>query len=119
MIQDTRCRMQEQIPFTPYAKGDGRITEIIRYIEKDRINTAMEFSKETGTYLVLKGVPTVIAEPEGSAFISPAGNPGMASAGVGDVLTGMIAGLLGQGLNPLEASILGVFHAWACGGYSR
>ena len=84
--------------------------EKLRYqIEKDRINAAISFAKETGTYLVLKGAPTVIAEPEGSAFVNPTGNPGMASAGVGDVLTGMIAGLLGQGLNPLEASILGVF----------
>ena len=78
----------------------------------------MAFSKETGTYLVLKGVPTVIAEPEGSAFINPTGNPGMASAGVGDVLTGMIAGLLGRGLNPLEASILGVYMHGLSGGYS-
>ncbi|MFH1014950.1 MAG: NAD(P)H-hydrate dehydratase [Nitrospirota bacterium] len=78
-------------------------------IENDRINTAVSFAKETGTYLVLKGVPTVIAEPEGRAFINPTGNSGMASAGTGDVLTGMVSGFLGQGLNPLEASILGVY----------
>jgi len=84
-------------------------SELRTEIEKDRINAAISFAKETGTYLVLKGAPTVIAEPEGSAFVNSTGNPGMASAGVGDVLTGMIAGLLGQGLNPLEASILGVF----------
>ncbi|MBI5203676.1 MAG: NAD(P)H-hydrate dehydratase [Nitrospirae bacterium] len=84
--------------------------EKLRYqIEEDRINTAMKFAKETGTYLVLKGAPTVLAEPEGNAFINPTGNPGMASAGTGDVLTGMIAAFLGQGLNPLEASILGVY----------
>jgi len=81
----------------------------IRAIEKDRINTAIEFAKETGTYLALKGVPSVIAEPEGRAYINPTGNPGMASAGTGDVLTGMIAGLLGQDLNPMEASIFGVY----------
>ncbi|MDI6744267.1 MAG: NAD(P)H-hydrate epimerase [Thermodesulfovibrionales bacterium] len=84
-------------------------SELQPKIEKDRINTSIEFAKETGTYLVLKGVPTIIAEPEGHAFINPTGNPGMASAGVGDVLTGMVAGFLGQGLNPLEASILGVY----------
>ncbi|MBA3070584.1 MAG: NAD(P)H-hydrate dehydratase [Nitrospirae bacterium] len=78
-------------------------------IENDRINTAVSFAKETGTYLVLKGVPTVIAEPEGRVFINPTGNSGMASAGTGDVLTGMVSGFLGQGLNPLEASILGVY----------
>ncbi|MBA3060551.1 MAG: NAD(P)H-hydrate dehydratase, partial [Nitrospirae bacterium] len=78
-------------------------------IENDKINTAVSFAKETGTYLVLKGVPTVIAEPEGRVFINPTGNSGMASAGTGDVLTGMVSGFLGQGLNPLEASILGVY----------
>jgi NAD(P)H-hydrate epimerase len=82
---------------------------IRKQIEKDRINTAMSFSKETGTYLVLKGVPTVVAEPEGRAFINTTGNPAMATAGSGDVLTGAIASLLGQGLNPLDASLLGVY----------
>lgn len=76
---------------------------------KDRINTAMAFSKETGVYLVLKGAPTVIAEPEGRAFINTTGNPGMATAGSGDVLTGVIASLLGQGVNPMGASLLGVY----------
>jgi ADP-dependent NAD(P)H-hydrate dehydratase / NAD(P)H-hydrate epimerase len=78
-------------------------------IEKDRINTAVSFVKETGTFLVLKGVPTIIASPDGRAFINSTGNPGMSTAGTGDVLTGMIAGFLGQGLKPLNASILGVY----------
>jgi len=78
-------------------------------IEKDRINTSLSFAKETNTYLVLKGVPTVIAAPDGRAFINPTGNPGMASAGAGDVLTGMILGLLGQNRDPLHACILGVY----------
>jgi len=77
--------------------------------EKDRINTAMALSKETGAYIVLKGVPTIVSEPEGRAFINTTGNPGMATAGSGDVLTGIIASLLGQGLNPEEASLLGVY----------
>ncbi|MEW6675588.1 MAG: NAD(P)H-hydrate dehydratase [Nitrospirota bacterium] len=78
-------------------------------IEKDRINTAILFAKETRTYLVLKGVPTIIAGPDGRAFINSTGNPGMATAGTGDVLTGMVSGFLGQGINPLHASILGVY----------
>lgn len=88
--------------------------EIKIKIEKDRIDTAMSFSKETGTYLVLKGVPTIVTEPEGRAFINTTGNPGMATAGSGDVLTGMIASLLGQSLNPVNASLLGVYiHGFA------
>jgi NAD(P)H-hydrate epimerase len=78
-------------------------------IEKDRINTAMSFAKETGTYLVLKGVPTVVAVPDGRSFINSTGNPGMATGGVGDVLTGMISGFLSQSMNPLHACILGVY----------
>jgi NAD(P)H-hydrate epimerase len=78
-------------------------------IEKERIETARSFAKETGTYLVLKGVPTVIAAPDGKAFVNATGNPGMASAGAGDVLTGMISGLLAQNRDPLPACILGVY----------
>lgn len=83
--------------------------EIRTYIEKDRIDAAVSFSKETSSYLVLKGVPTIVAEPEGRAFVNTTGNAGMATAGTGDVLTGIIASLLGQGLNPSEASIVGVY----------
>ncbi|MBI5408523.1 MAG: NAD(P)H-hydrate dehydratase [Nitrospirae bacterium] len=79
------------------------------HIEQDRINTAISFSKRTRTYLVLKGAPTVIAAPEGNAFINSTGNPGMATAGSGDVLTGMISAFLAQKLSPLNASILGVY----------
>ncbi len=82
---------------------------ISREIERDRINIASSFSKETGVCLVLKGAPTVVSGPEGRLFINTSGNPGMATAGSGDVLTGILASLLGQGLTSLSASILGVF----------
>jgi NAD(P)H-hydrate epimerase len=85
------------------------LSELIAHIEQDRINIAVSFAKETGTYLVFKGIPTIIATPDGKAFINSTGNPGMATAGAGDVLTGMISGFLGQGITPIQASILGVF----------
>jgi NAD(P)H-hydrate epimerase len=78
-------------------------------IGKDRVYTAVSFAEETSTHLVLKGVPTVVAAPDGRAFINPTGNPGMATAGSGDVLTGMISGFLGQTREPLHACILGVY----------
>ena len=57
----------------------------------------------------MKGARTVIATAEGSVFINPTGNPGMASAGMGDVLAGMLTALLGQGLVPEAAMKLGVY----------
>ena len=80
-----------------------------KQIERDRINTAVSFAKKTKTWLVLKGVPTITATPSGDVFINSSGNPGMATAGTGDVLTGMISALLAQGLNPEDASVLGVY----------
>ena len=85
------------------------ISELLTKIERDRINTAISFAKKTRTHLVLKGVPTIIASPDGKAYINSTGNPGMATAGTGDVLTGIISGFLGQGLKPLDASLLGVY----------
>jgi NAD(P)H-hydrate epimerase len=97
-------------PTPPFAKGGEREETVnIKDIEMDRVSTALSFVKKTKTYLVLKGVPTIIAEPGGTAYINSTGNPGMATAGTGDVLTGMISGFLSQGLKPLDASILGVY----------
>ena len=61
--------------------------------------------------LVLKGAPTVVAGPEGEVFVNPTGNAGLATAGSGDVLTGIIAGLVAQGVAPLEAAYAGVLHS--------
>jgi hydroxyethylthiazole kinase-like uncharacterized protein yjeF len=80
----------------------------------DRITRAVSFAKQYRVNIVLKGVPTVTAVPDGRAFINSSGNPGMATAGTGDVLTGMIASLLAQGLSALDASTLGVYmHGYA------
>ena len=73
-------------------------------VNEDRIGTAARFAMERGCYLVLKGARTVIAGPDGMVAICPTGNPGMATAGTGDVLTGMIAGLLAQGVASWEAA---------------
>ena len=93
------------------AKGKWQMKEGItrKQIEEDRINTAVSFAKRTKTYVVLKGVPTITATPDGEVFINSSGNPGMAKAGTGDVLTGIISAFLAQGLPPVDASVLGVY----------
>jgi len=81
----------------------------VQDIQRDRIQVTRQFAEEYGLILVLKGANTVVASPEGKVFINPTGNPGMASGGMGDVLTGMIGGFLAQNFPPLEAAKLGVF----------
>ena len=72
------------------------------------------FKKHLSRRTVLKGAGTLIAHPQGDVAVCAWGNPGMASAGMGDVLTGIIAGLLAQGLNTWRAARLGVaLHAQA------
>ena len=75
----------------------------------DLWGAAGKSAKELGVVLVLKSAQTVIATPEGEIHVNIAGNAGMASAGVGDVLTGVIVSLLGQGLETIDAARLGVF----------
>jgi NAD(P)H-hydrate epimerase len=78
-------------------------------VQGDRVRAAREAAERYGALVALKGARTVIATPGGDAFINPTGNPGMGSGGTGDVLTGMLGGLLAQGLDPLEALQLGVY----------
>jgi NAD(P)H-hydrate epimerase len=78
-------------------------------VNKDRIGVTRAFATEQRCYVVLKGARTVLATPAGKIFINPTGNPGMASGGMGDVLAGILAALLGQRLSPEEAMKLAVY----------
>lgn len=75
----------------------------------DRLEKQRNFSKQIGGIVVLKGAHTSITSPDGKVYFNSTGNPGMATAGSGDVLTGMITSLLAQGYKPLDAAIFGVF----------
>jgi hydroxyethylthiazole kinase-like uncharacterized protein yjeF len=88
----------------------ARLTkQTIAEIQENRIESARSFSQKWGVITVLKGSNTVVAMPDGYVSVNTTGNPGMSTAGSGDVLTGVIAGLLGQGLCPREAAIAGVY----------
>lgn len=95
---------------TPHPGEMSRLTGLsLARIESDRITAARDFAVRYAVYLVLKGAGTVIAAPDGSVAINGSGNPGMASGGMGDVLTGIIVSLIGQGYPVREACRLGVF----------
>jgi len=78
-------------------------------VQKDRIHCARDFAEKFNVHVVLKGARTVVAHPDGKVFINPTGNPGMASGGMGDVLTGVIAGFIAQGHSPELAAHAGVY----------
>lgn len=100
---------------TPHPGEMARlIGSTVKKIQEDRIATARDFAVTYSVVLVLKGARTVIADPRGHVYINSTGNPGMASGGMGDVLTGMIGSFLAQGFSPVDASRAGVFlHGWA------
>ncbi len=103
-------RAGASVVITPHPGEMARLThQTPAEIQADRIAAARGFAQSFGVIVVLKGAGTVVATPDGHAAVNPTGNPGMASGGMGDVLTGMIAGLVTQGYEPAEAAQIGVF----------
>lgn len=95
---------------TPHVGELRLLTKLdAQFIESHRVEVARTEAKRLNSILVLKGSPTVTGTPRGEAFVNSTGNPGMATAGSGDVLTGIIASLLAQGMLPAEAAYAGVF----------
>lgn len=98
------------IVLTPHPGEMGRLLGIAtKEVQRDRITHASRYAQETGVILVLKGSRTVVAAPSGEVYINMTGHPGMGTGGAGDVLTGMIAGLLAQGWDAEQAAALGVY----------
>ncbi|MEG0963091.1 MAG: NAD(P)H-hydrate dehydratase [Lachnospiraceae bacterium] len=98
------------IIITPHLGEMERLTgKSIIDIQKQLLQVARDFAKEYNVICVLKDARTVIALPDGTGWINTSGNNGMATAGSGDVLTGVIAGLIAQGLKPEKAAPLGVY----------
>lgn len=79
-------------------------------LQEDRVATARHAAEVTRSVVVLKGAATVIAEPEGRVWVNRTGNSGMASGGMGDVLTGIIGAFLAGGAGPVEAAVAGVYY---------
>ena len=102
--------LKNPVILTPHPGEMSRlIGKTVSFVQNDRINCARNFAKKFKVHIVLKGARTVIAHPDGKVFINPTGNPGMASGGMGDVLTGIIAGFVTQGYSPESATHAGVY----------
>ena len=101
---------------TPHPGEMARLAGIsIDDVQNNRIDVAAGFAQKWGVTVVLKGSRTVVALPDGHICINTNGNSGMATGGTGDVLTGIIAGLAGQGVSPSDAAIAGVYIHGAAG----
>ncbi len=98
------------IILTPHPGEMARLCHTtVEKVEADRVGIARKLATEKGVWVVLKGHHTVIASPDREVLVNNTGNPGMATAGSGDVLAGMIASFAAQGMSPLQAAMCGVY----------
>jgi hydroxyethylthiazole kinase-like uncharacterized protein yjeF len=96
---------------TPHPGEMARLSgSTVAEVQADRIGVARNFAQERGVYLALKGNRSIIAAPDGRVWINPTGSPAMATGGTGDVLTGLIAGLLAQFPEQLETALLAAVY---------
>jgi NAD(P)H-hydrate epimerase len=95
---------------TPHPGEMSRLLEITTAeVQADRLRVARQLAHRDQVVVVLKGARTIVVAPDGRAGIVPTGNPGMATGGTGDVLAGIVGGLVAQGLDPFDAACLGAF----------
>ena len=98
---------ERPLVLTPHPGEMSRLTGLsIKDVQADRLKVARDFAREHHLILVLKGNRTIIALPYGTAWVNPTGNPGMATGGTGDVLTGMAAGIIGQMQNDVARAVI-------------
>lgn len=103
-------KVNTDMVITPHPGEMSRLSGLkIRYIQNNRKKIAQDFASKYGITVVLKGYRTVVANPRRGIYINDTGNPGMASGGCGDILTGMIAAFLGQRMEQFKACKLAVY----------
>ncbi|WP_303783474.1 NAD(P)H-hydrate dehydratase [Azovibrio restrictus] len=109
-LQAAICKRRAPVLLTPHPAEAARLLDLAAAdIQQDRIHMAQALARRYRAWVALKGCGTVIADPEGCWWINTSGNPGLASAGSGDVLTGLLAALLGQGW-PITEALLAACH---------
>ena len=105
--------VEKELPYcvmTPHLGEFSRLIDLpIKWIERHYITLAREFAKAHQVILVLKGIPSIVALPDGTVYVNTIGNAGMGTGGMGDVLTGVIAGFISQGYSLQDSAVLGVY----------
>ena len=101
---------KNELVISPHIGEFSRLTGLaIEEIIKNRFKYAVDFAAENNLTIILKGAPSIIADAAGNIHINSTGNEGMATAGSGDVLTGLVGGFLAQGMKTVEAAVLAVY----------
>lgn len=110
-----RYKFENNVVLTPHPKEAASLLNTdVKTIQSDRINSALKISQQYNATVILKGSGTIIANPKGDVFVCPYGYAGMATAGMGDVLTGIVASLIAQNFNYTTAAYAAVaWHALA------
>lgn len=103
-------KVRAPVVITPHPGEMARLMgTTIREIQKDRLGVAVSAAAAWNSVVLLKGAGTIIATPEGAAYINPTGNPGMATAGSGDVLTGVVSAFIAQDMEASRAAAAGAY----------
>src|SRR5205085_10405666 len=109
-------RRAAPVVVTPHPGEMARLAGVsTAEVQRRRLETARTFAVETGAVVVLKGQRTLVAGPDGRASVNPTGNPGMATGGTGDVLSGIVGALLARGLDGWTAAVAAVYLHGAAG----
>ena len=96
-LEALRERRAEKVVVTPHPGEMARLLGVTSAeIQRQRVEVAQKFAREFGVFVILKGHRTLVASPSGQVYVNPTGNPGMATGGSGDVLTGLVAGAIAQ-----------------------
>ena len=107
---ETAKRARGAVVLTPHPGEAARLLGVTNaVINEDRISAARKLAERTGATVLIKGARSVIASPAGDIYVNSTGNPGMATPGMGDALSGIVGAMLGQKMAPLDALALGVF----------
>jgi ADP-dependent NAD(P)H-hydrate dehydratase / NAD(P)H-hydrate epimerase len=113
-FEDHAAELKEKagaLVITPHPGEMARLTGLtVAAVQRDRLNVARSFASEHQLIVVLKGHRTIIAQPDGTVWVNTTGNPGMATGGTGDILTGMVAGLIAQNPDRIADAVIAAVH---------